>query len=216
MGETKEGNQDIPQQQAGQSSDTTKGSTSTPTFTEEQFQKRLSDALAEQGRKHKQLEVEIQELSESDGEQAKVAKLILQKQNELKALETERAAFKKDKEVHDAEWAKKQERITHAEESNFEIELWDLCEEYDNGNAEKLKAACVKAKITDIEGARGLADVLWVKKSATPQPLVEGKPASGETSGGIDFKSIRDAFIANPNDPKIYNAYMEARRLKQR
>lgn len=220
VGETTIATQGEPQV-TGQTSEPAKGSTST--YTEEQVTQKVSDALTEQGRKHKTelesalketqnkikaLEAELEEMSVDDPDRQKL-------KNRIREFETREAQFKEDKEAHDAEWNQKLARITEAEETNFEIALWDLCEEYDNGDAAKLKNACLKAKIADIDGARALAEVLWTKKENKAQPLVEGKPDSGVTTGGgVGWKEIRDAYIANPNDPTIRAAYLIERRKR--
>ncbi len=240
MGETNTSTQDAPQT-TGQSSDAQDGSTSTQTFTEEQeklVQKRLSDALAEQGREQKTkldaavaqareaerasfketqdrvaaLEQKLDALEKAGGDDAVISQLIKDTRKELDEAKSERENLRKEKEAHDAEWQKKQEKIQAA----FEIELWEIAEKYEGGDANRLKMACEKRDITEAEGARELADIFWTKKSSEEsKSLTNGNPDSGGTSGGQKtWESIRDAYIQNPNDPKIKSDYMEARRKR--
>ena len=222
----------------GQGSDAEEGSSSTPSFTEEQVQKQVSDALAKQGDKHKvelteaiakereanmaafketqdrisAVDQKLNDLSEAGGDDAIISGLIKDTRKELDVAKTERDALETHKEAHAAEWLSKEERIIRAEETNFEIALWDLAEQYQSGDATRLKQVCEAAKITKAGEAKELADALWTKKTSGSQFLTSGTPDSGGMSGGEQtWIGIRDAYIQNPNDPRIRQAYLEAR-----
>jgi hypothetical protein len=52
------------------------------------------------------------------------------------------------------------------------------------------------------------------KDGQTKQPPITRADSGATTGGSSDWKSIRDAYIDKPNDPKVRQAYLEARRAK--
>ena len=91
-----------------------------------------------------------------------------------------------------------------------------MAEKYEGGDANRLKLACEAASIATGEGAKALADALWTVKSSESSSLINGTPASVVTEGGQKtWLGIRDAYIANPKDPKIRQEYLGARRKRE-
>ncbi len=205
--------------ETGQSSDGKDGSTSqqTPgTFTKEQVRKLVSDALTEQGRKHK---AEVEPIvKERDTLKAQIQS----KDDDLKDIATEREnlqtqldelasgdpekfnILKKDKELRERErelktgkQALEAEKATHGEQVKLatdtlrEISIWEITGEYEAGDPVKLKDLCDTLGTTSEEQIRKAADILWTKKqteSETPEipPVI---PYSGKTDGGADDTS---------------------------
>jgi len=203
----------------GQSSNVKEGSTSQPeTYTREQIQKFVSDALAEQGRKHKsefepvakerdtyksQLQAKENELAGLSDERGELQKRI----DELSSNDPEVFNLvKKDRELRERERqlktgvqeleAEKQshaERIKLADDTLREISIFEIASKYDGGNPVKLKDLCDTFGAKSEEQIIKVAENLWAKKLETPtteetQPI---KPYSGVTSGGgIDINAL--------------------------
>lgn len=246
MGETTESKKGTPPV-TGQSSEGKGGSTSqeTPeTYTKEQTQKLVSDALAEQGRKHKAeldpivterdtLKVQIQtkdiaiedigneikklqtEIDELAGDDPEKKNLV-KKARELREQEQK---LKTERTTLDADKQVHQEQITLATNTLREISIWEISAEYEGSDPVKLKALCDKGKVTSEEDIREFADTLWTKKPVTPAKSVTPpiKADSGTTIGGSEnWEDVRAAYIKNPNNPAIYKRYMEMRKERQK
>ena len=215
------------------------------TFTKDQVdqekQKAVRDALAEAGRKHKaevetavtkareiqqatiqehveriaQLEADLEQLAGDDADKSEILKLKRELRSEKDTLKTERQTLAEQKEAHDKEWTERQAELAAARSENFAVVAWDVADQYDGGDAVKLRAICERAGNLTESFAREMAATLWVKKTDIKKPLVEGTPDRGGTAGGANtWESIRDAYSANPNDPAIKAAYMDARRKR--
>jgi hypothetical protein len=215
------------------------------TFTKDQVdelrQKAVREALAEAGRRHKtelesavtkaqetqaatikehvnriaELEDDLDKLAGEDADKTEILKLKRELRAEKDALRKDRDSYKAEKESHDKEWEEHQTEIKEAKSEKFALTAWDIADEYDGGDAVKLKDICEDAGQLTEEFARKMAGRLWTKKSEVKKPLVEGKPDAGGTQGGSNsWESIRDAYTANPNDPAIRAQYMEARRKR--
>ena len=229
-----------------QTSPEAEGSTSPETFTkaqvEELSKKAVRDALAEAGRQHKaeretavakalenqaatinehverikELEADLDQLAENDGDKSDILKLKRELRSEKDKLSTERRSYETEKEQHEREWQERQAEIATARSEAFALTAWDIADEYDGGDAVKLKDICEDAGQLTEEFARKMANRLWAKKSEKkPEPLVEGKPDAGGTQGGANsWENIRDAYIATPNDPQVKAQYLEARRKR--
>jgi hypothetical protein len=227
-----------------QTSEVTKGSTSieTPvTFTKEQVEKSVRDALAEAGRKHKadveaavtkaqesqkatieehlsritELEADLDELAKEDGDKTEILKLKRELRSEKDSLSKDRKTYQTEKEAHDKEWQEHETEIQEARSERFALVAWDIADEFEGGDAVKLKTICERSKILTEEFAREMAATLWTKKSEVKKPLVVGTPDPGGTAGGANtWESIRDAYSATPNDPAIRAQYLEARRKR--
>ena len=231
-----------------QTSPVAAGSTSkdTPTtFTKEQVDKSVRDALAEAGRKHKveveaavvkereaqatslkesvariaDLEAELDEAVSGDADKSEILKIKRQLRNEIavkeQAVANKEKALAETQAQREQEWQAHEAEIQAARSEAFAITAWDIADEYEGGDAVKLKAICERSKNLTEEFAREMASTLWVKKSEVKKALVEGTPDSGGTAGGSNsWESIRDAYSANPNDPTVKAQYMEARRKR--
>lgn len=187
---------DQPSQQGTDGSTSTE--TKTRTYTTAEYKKAVSDALAEQGRKHKlalaqaerkaqeaaqsslrklegerdELLAAIDDLSKDDEDKTRLAKLL--KENKKKSDDLEQR-------LHDYE-----PRIQKAED----FELTEMCKEiaagYEGGDAAKLKRIAGRTKFDDGDKAdqiKELADDLWAQKV---EKVVEEPPRkvdSGVTTG---------------------------------
>lgn len=210
MGETEENAQDtLPA--GGQSSGVKEGTTSTQTpetYTKGQVQKFVSDALAEQGRKHKseldpivkerdglksQIQNNTTDLEDNKNEmeklQAKIDDLTSDDPDrfnaikELKAAREERKQLQAERRTKETEWATNAERIKKAESLEAEVLILGIAEDYEGAGAEKLSSICSTLNATSEEQIRKVADTLWTKKTVE---LPETSPAvySGMTEGG--------------------------------
>ena len=159
------------------------------------------------------LEADLQELAKDDPDRQK----ILQKIKSLEEMEARMKSGLESLEAQKAEWG---ERVKQAEETNLEIALCTLPDEYEGGKTETLRVLAGKLNLTTEEQLRAACDSLWVKKPASPAQtpavaLVEGKPDSGRTTGGTNTdEDIRAAYRKNPNDLKARADYLAYRRRR--
>ena len=196
----------------GQSSDGKDGSTSkTPeTYTKEQTQKLVSDALAEQGRKHKaeltpivterdtlktQLEANTADLESNKTEmeelQAKIDDMAsgdptrYDAVKELKAAKEERKHLQVKERALEAEKRTHGERIKKAEDLEKEVLVLEIVEGYKDADAEKLTNAIVGFETTF--GIKVTSDE-QIRKVAdtlwTKKETETPKGFSGVTEGG--------------------------------
>jgi len=207
----------------GQSSGGKDGSTSTTpeSYTREEALKLVSDALTEQGRKHKgeleamskerdthkskaselsdiaeerdALQKQIEELSSKDPEVFNLVKKDKELRERERKLKADAEALSTDKKSHE-------ERIKLAEDTLREISIWEIAAEYEGGNPVKLKDLCDIFSATSEEQIRNAANTLWTKKPGNVSKTNEGKPYSGMTSGGRNFN--RDP--KNPDETLRY------------
>jgi uncharacterized protein YdcH (DUF465 family) len=196
----------------GQTSPDGAGTTSTPapaTYSEEDVQKAVSDALAKAGRERKAIEDEnatlkgrvssfdinlaeiqqdrarlkatLEELGAKDPDKAKV----VQKINELDA---QIKANKADREKLEAERLQHGEMVKIAAERTRADNIKEIAAKYEGSDAAILKELCDKAGIHDAARIKDIAATLW-KKPVTAPPAI--KPDSGITSGsGIDISKL--------------------------
>ena len=203
------------------------------TYTEKEFneekEKAVHAALMRAGRDWKQAEKDKDDLTVLFKE-TKLAndKLTLQidelasenpdKFNVVKKgreLDEQEQKIKQERQTLDAEKQSHQESIKLANETLREIAIWDIVEEFENGDAVKLKtlADTLNAKNEDL---RKIAETLWQpkqKKEAIPS-MPELKLDSGITSGGLSEETIRENYRKNPVDPKARADYLAWRRKK--
>lgn len=209
MGETDKDVKDEPQD-AGDlpltsevPSDVEEGSTSKPpqTFTPEDVQKQVSDALAKAGRDAKALEARKAALDESEkkvkaweAERVKEAKAredaILEEATEgqpekvktdLKTfkerLRNERQQLDKDRAAFEEEKTQYSGKIKEADAIQFELSVYDVASR-NNVSADVLKERAEKFKVTDEAGLDELAQILPKKGKAAE------KVDSGKNEGG--------------------------------
>jgi len=200
----------------GQSSGGKEGSTSKQapeTYTREQMQKFVSDALSEQGRKHKaelepivkerdgfksQVEANTSDLEDNKAEverlQTRVDDLASDDPDrfnaikELKAAREERKQLQAEKRSLDADKQTHAERIKKADEVERDVAILGIAEEYEGVDAAKLTALCTTLNLKSEEQIRQAADTIWARKGTMPEsPATPSmKPYSGVTSGGSD------------------------------
>jgi len=210
MGENDNVNQDSPL--SGQASDdkTVTTSKDTGTYSREQADKAISDALAKQGREHKaNLEKVIKERDTFQ-------KQIQRKENELSDITEERVALqkqiddlssddpdkgdyvKKVRELREKEQTLKDkirtqeekeetygEKINQLEAKEREEMTKEIVKGYENGDYNKLVDLCEIAGATTEEQRRKIADTLWTKTTpGLEPPVLPAKPFSNVTDGG--------------------------------
>ena len=190
------------------------GTTSTVTpesFTKEQVKKFVSDALAEQGRKHKaeldpivkerdsfksQCETNTRDLNdnkvEMEKQQAKIDDLASDDParfdaiKELKAVREERKQLQAKERVFETEKQTHGERIKKAEELEREVLILEIVEDYEGATPDKLTDICTTLNIKSDEQIRKVADTLWSKKTteSSESEVPSVKPFSNKTTGG--------------------------------
>jgi hypothetical protein len=226
---------------------TSESETYTKSQVEELSKKAVRDALAEAGRKHKTeiesaitkaqetqtatikehvdriaaLEADLDEMAKDDADKTDVLKLKRELRAEKDSLKKDRDSYKQEKESHDKVWEEHQTTIKEAQSEKFALTAWDIADEFEGGDAVKLKDICEDAGQLTEEFARKMAGRLWTKKTEIKKPLVDGKPDPGGTQGGANsWESIRDAWIKNQQehptnpDPVLTAQYEEARRKR--
>lgn len=222
MGENDNANKGAPPAQPGLPSVEQDVITSTQppdTYAKEEALKLVSDALADQGRKHKaeldpilqerdslrtQVKTKDDELQNVGEERVKLQKQIdelasndpevfnlVKKDREL--MDRERQ-LKTDRQVLETDKQTSQERVQSAEDTLREIALWDISAEYESGDPVRLKDLCDVFNATSEEQMRKVAETVWAKK--LPQPVAPPVivPYSGMTRGGTGF-------TPDPNTP---------------
>ncbi len=206
MGETKPANQGIPPaKEPGQTSDPKAGSTSTPatvTYTQVDLEKHTSDALTEQGRRHK-VAIDAVTLDRNSLKEIKDDREELQRQldNSTSSDPEKNNVSKLLKEANDR--IKTATKIEHGNADRFlradKIERGEtikvIADGFEGADIAKLTALCEATNIFSEEQIRNAAATIWPKKfispAGTPTPapaaVVTQPPAySGMTNGGQD------------------------------
>ena len=183
------------------SSQSNAGSTSkeTPkTYTEQDVLKMVSDRLATAGREAKVLETRKAELerreqeiaqwrTRKEEEELEVARGDPDKLNsyqEKKRLRDEKEELSKQRREWEQEKLAHEVEIEEARATKREIDIFDIAQEYEGGDAVKLKKLCDTAKITSKEQIREAANTIWEKKGKQPEGTPKPKHDSGMTIGG--------------------------------
>jgi len=202
MDETKETKQDA----SSAGGDGTTSKETTRTYTEEEKQKAVSDALAKAGRDAKTLETreaalnaekeavetakaeiaEVQkqidkaELEAAEGDPARLRELQAKKSYKalLADLETKKKELNKQEADLNRSKAEHESEIEAARKTQFEIELWKIAEA-EGVDAAELKETMKELNLTTVEQAKAAAKRLNKKPSGTAFD-----PDSGVTSGG--------------------------------
>jgi len=95
------------------------------------------------------------------------------------------------------------------------VDVFEVAEDFEGGDADRLKALCEKAGKTKRNEIEELASVLWAKKVAEKKDEEpEVKPDSGVTKGASNptKAQIREAFVADPNNMEKMRAYEDSLR----
>jgi len=190
MDETK-GNPKDSLQTTGRASQGNEGTTpkEAKTYTEEEVNKRISDALAAKGRDAKSLELKEQSLTEREERiktaEAKIEAAELEKLKDnpealdlhkaKKAIKEERAALERDKAEH-------AEMVKSAQETQMEIKLWEIATE-EKIDPVLLKDTMKNLGLTTVEQAKTLAKRLSEPAKRPAEGEVPFTPISGVTSG---------------------------------
>ncbi len=193
------------------------------TFTEEEYRNAISNEKASAGRLKSQLEVVSKERDTYKTKVDEVTALVEETTSQIADLEedyklaisdnldaSEINKIKKDLRTEKAkllaeisaknkaldsereQWAG---MVAEAQAAHFEVDTFEIAEDYEGGDWNRLKALCEKANVKKREDIIGLADVLWTKKGkgkdADGKPFI---PDSGVTNGGgVNFDSLTPA-----------------------
>lgn len=200
MDETNKGQEDAPRA-AGQPSADQGGTTpSTKTYTEADYQKAVSDALAKAGRERKSVEEEnktlkaqisvieevkaqlatakadLEVLAKDDPDKQKLLQTRKALEDQLKSLNAERGKLEEEK-------AKHADAIKAAGELLRDKNIANIVKDYEGADPEKLKRIADEFGIVAEDKLRVAAEALWSKKKAAT-PEQREIPDSGVTSGG--------------------------------
>jgi len=192
-----------PQDKSGQTSTDGKSQTSTTaqakTFTESEAKQMVSNALADQGRKHKESlslydarikaiedAKEAEEIDAVKGDATKLDIYQQRKKNREDAdrVKADRATLESDKAIYfeDLDLAAKYRRNVIIEE---------VAKEYEGFDTTKLTTLCDILKIVKKEDIVAAAETLGTKKAAGVAGTTLTKPDSGDTDGsGVDFSKM--------------------------
>jgi len=216
MGENDTTKQGVPLA-TGQPSDGKGGSTSQQpppkTFTSEELQKFVSDALAEQGRRHKaELTPVIKERDSLKSQTDSLTSQIEDKNTELEKIQTQleelssddpkkfdllkldkelradRSKLKAERTSLDTDKQAHSEVIQEARDYKRTATIVDIVTEYENGDFAKLADLCEIAKVDSEEGIRTIADRMFSKKVIIPAKTETSPPLvvdPGGTHGGV-------------------------------
>lgn len=164
---------------------------------ETEAQKLVSDALAKAGRDAKSLETRKAELdrqaqdiadwqAKKDEEERKAVESnpeLLDVYQQKKALKDKEAALKKRENELEQEKLAHQVEIESAREVQRDVDVFEIAQEYEGGDAMKLKNLCVTFNASTKEQIRKAADTLWEKKTSQSSSE-KTKRDSGLTIGG--------------------------------
>jgi len=206
---------DTLQEKTGQSSAEETQGTSTDkakTYTEEEFQNRVSDSLAKAGRDDKSLsereaainareetikqgedriadferQQDAAELAEAKSDPDKM-RAYQDKQTEkqrAKSLETREAELKKREREQDRKEAENAETVRAAQQHQMEMSLWEIAAKYDV-NPQTLKEGVADFNLTTVEQAEKLA-----KRLSTGERPPEGAPEGEKKTTPIAVPTI--------------------------
>jgi len=188
---------------------------STSKYTQADLDKKVSDALAEQGRKHKavlsaaekkaleavknataQLEAEradlqskIEELAKDDDDRTRLVKMLKEVKEKQKTLDAK-----------EAEWGP---RIAKAQEAELKGLCSRIAKEFEGADPEKLARRAFKMKFDDDESRedeiRELASDLWPKAKVEEKPrTVDSNVTTGQVGGRRP--TLEELKAASPED----------------
>jgi septal ring factor EnvC (AmiA/AmiB activator) len=194
-------------------------STSPKTYTDEEVKKQISDALAEQGRKHKSAlsttEKRIRDSLEAERESNdKEIKSFEKMMKELESDDEDRSRlaqyirdYKRKNSDLDTKEKSLSERLLKAEA----IELQEICrevaKEYENGDYERLNRLAKRIKFDDDEdrkdAIKNIADEIWPKKKPEVRKEEPRKVDSGVTTGVTTGRkpSVEEIINLRDKDP---------------
>ena len=153
----------------------------------------------------KDLEKDLETAVAEDADQADILKLKRELRTavaaERETLGRERKAFEDERKAHNTEWESKAEKIKQAEETEWEMTVFDVAKTVE-GDAPTLRTAADELGITSKEALEKLA-----KRLFPPKPLVDGEPASLDGRGGTDFSHMTPEEkisygLAHPKKPR--------------
>jgi len=160
----------------------------------EQFKSDAEEATTareESEKRISELETDLEIATESEPDFAEIQKikreLRAEKEKARQEARAEKQAIAEEKRLGREEREANAELVANAIASKFEVDVFEISEEYVDASGkditkERLKALCEKAGQTKREDIQALADVLWAKKGKEKVPALVGD--SGVTSGG--------------------------------
>jgi len=152
----------------------------------EQFKSQAEEAtitLKETESRISDLESDLEVATEGNADFAEIQKikkdLRAERERARQEARTEKEAnaeLKKTLEAEREEWAG---TVAEAQAAKFEVDVFEIAEEYEGGDSERLKALCEKAGQKKREDIQAIADLIWTKKGI---PTLVGD--SAVSSGG--------------------------------
>ena len=234
MGETKEAKKGTAQGEtmtSGQTSSSKKGSTSggePETFTKEQQDKAVSDALSKAGRDAKSLEERGKTLDardealkareakqkawedERDAEEAEAAKSDperLKAYQDRKSLKTERAKLEEDRATFERDKLQHAELIKAATETEKEIAIWEIAIDY-GLDAIELKGRCEELEAETREQMELVAFKKKREEGESPQTSLRHVDSGKTIGGGMTLEQVRAAYAKGEMNTKEYEDRM--------
>ena len=177
----------------------------------------LSKQLEEMKSAKSQLDIQLDELASENPDKFNVVKKFREldewekklnhdKEEHDSKIKQERGAMEVEKQAHQA-------TIRIAQDTQREIDAFDIAEEFQGADAPKLKALAETMGADTKDKIRKIAETLWTPKTPaeSESPL---KLDSGLTIGGLSEDTIRKNYRENPDDPKVKADYFAWRRKK--
>jgi len=153
----------------------------------EQFKSDAEDATTtreESEKRISELETDLETATEDNVDLKEIQRIKKELRTERDTARQERiterqanADLKRTLEAEREQWAG---TVAEAQAAKFEVDVFEIAEEYEGGTSERLKALCERAGQKKKEDIRELADVLWAKKDKASVLVGD----SGVTSGG--------------------------------
>ena len=177
----------------------------------------LSKQLGEQKSEADKLSIQLDELASENPDKFNVVKKFRELDEREKKLNRDddehKNRIKQEREAMDAEKRTHQATIQMAISTQREIDAFEIAEEFQGGDAPKLKALAETMGADTKEKIRKIAETLWTPKipAETESPL---KLDSGLTIGGLSEETIRKNYREKPDDPKFKADYIAWRRKK--
>jgi len=177
----------------------------------------LSNQLKELQSTKSKLEIQLDELANENPDKFNVVKKYRELDETERRLNQEReehnSRIRQERETMDAERQTHQAAIQMALSAQREIDAFDIAEEFQGGDAARLKDLAEIMGKNSKEDIRKIAETLWTRKdTAEANPPL--KLDSGLTIGGLSEETIRKNYRDNPEDPKARNDYFAWRRKK--
>ena len=177
----------------------------------------LSKQLADQKSEADKLSIQLDELASENPDKFNVVKKFRELDEWEKKLnhdkEEHNGLIKQERETMAAEKQTHQAVIQMAISTQREIDAFETAEEFQGGDAPKLKALAETMGADTKEKIRKIAETLWTAKTPV-NPENPLKLDSGLTIGGLSEETIRKNYRDNPDNPQYRADYFAWRRKK--